>query len=394
MRDSFLFPAAVASPPVHADSAHQPCVFLSPPESKNISEDSAAACQTAESEEDELQAVAKHFGKDLEELTLEALLKLDQKTEEEGEEALEEDGVPRRKAPSLASILGPMPSAATLGLSSSIGDCLGEEKENVQRKRSRNYHSAMNHEPDRWTGPLHGAAGRGRWTGPRDGAADGPLDGPPSGDGTFLGLSSTFSAALIARTLVCGAAHDWGNCSDHQRPVQMFPSGPLLSSLLVSVFSYAADGPWTRPLWWAGSEGRQEDEDSRSQLVLGGFTPAKAARGGGVGNIALPAYVRDCVRSCRRGDLSQQSAVIVDDGSLLARGGTGDRNRLLLTGDDRRRLAASARGARAAGPLPRRHAPSLASHAPLPRLLAPSRRTPSPSLFHSPLVPSPSAALM
>uniref|UniRef100_H2TBB2 Transcription factor IIIB 90 kDa subunit n=1 Tax=Takifugu rubripes TaxID=31033 RepID=H2TBB2_TAKRU len=99
-------------------------------ESKNISEDSASTCQTAESEEDELQAVAKHFGKDLEELTLEALLKLDQKTEEEGEEALEEDGVPRRKAPSLASILGPMPSAATLGLSSSIGDCLGEEKEN------------------------------------------------------------------------------------------------------------------------------------------------------------------------------------------------------------------------------------------------------------------------
>lgn len=74
-------------------------------------------------EEDELQAVAKHFGKDLNELTLEALIKLEQRTPEE-------EGDPKRKAPSLASILGKMPSAATLGLNESIRDCIGGEKEN------------------------------------------------------------------------------------------------------------------------------------------------------------------------------------------------------------------------------------------------------------------------
>ncbi|XP_051243666.1 transcription factor IIIB 90 kDa subunit [Dicentrarchus labrax] len=83
-------------------------------------------------EEDELQAVAKHFGKDLDELTLEALIKLEQRGPEEEEEnqELEEDGVPKRKAPSLASILGTMPTAATLGLPESISGCIGDEKEN------------------------------------------------------------------------------------------------------------------------------------------------------------------------------------------------------------------------------------------------------------------------
>ncbi|XP_028993792.1 BRF1 RNA polymerase III transcription initiation factor subunit a isoform X2 [Betta splendens] len=77
-------------------------------------------------EEEELQAVAKHFGKDADELTLEALVKLEPRRTEEDEE---QDG-PRRKAPSLASILGPMPSAATLGLTESIRTCIGNEKEN------------------------------------------------------------------------------------------------------------------------------------------------------------------------------------------------------------------------------------------------------------------------
>lgn len=89
-----------------------------------------ADCEEPE-EEEELQAVAKHFGKDLDELTLEALIKLEQKTPEKGEENQElEEDVPKRKAPSLESILGTMPSAATLGLSESIGDCIGNEKEN------------------------------------------------------------------------------------------------------------------------------------------------------------------------------------------------------------------------------------------------------------------------
>lgn len=82
-------------------------------------------------EEDELQAVAKHFGKDLGELTLEALVKLEQKRPEQEEENLEqEEHVPRRKGPSLASILGTMPSAATLGLSESISNCIGDKEEN------------------------------------------------------------------------------------------------------------------------------------------------------------------------------------------------------------------------------------------------------------------------
>lgn len=89
-------------------------------------------------EEDELEAVAKHFGKDLNEITLEALIKLEQsRPEQEGEnqELEDEDGIPKRRAPSLASILGPMPSAATLGLSESISDCMGDGKENGECRR-------------------------------------------------------------------------------------------------------------------------------------------------------------------------------------------------------------------------------------------------------------------
>lgn len=47
----------------------------------------------------------------------------------------EEDGEgqeerPPRRGPSLASLLGPMPTAASLGLPESISKCIGEEKEN------------------------------------------------------------------------------------------------------------------------------------------------------------------------------------------------------------------------------------------------------------------------
>uniref|UniRef100_A0A1A7YFI6 BRF1 homolog, subunit of RNA polymerase III transcription initiation factor IIIBa n=3 Tax=Iconisemion striatum TaxID=60296 RepID=A0A1A7YFI6_9TELE len=76
-----------------------------------------------DNEDAELQAVAKHFGKELDEISLEALIKL------ETPEDLEED-VPRRKGPSLASILGKMPSADTLGLSSPINSCVEAENEN------------------------------------------------------------------------------------------------------------------------------------------------------------------------------------------------------------------------------------------------------------------------
>ncbi|XP_051813798.1 BRF1 RNA polymerase III transcription initiation factor subunit a isoform X2 [Acanthochromis polyacanthus] len=96
------------------------------PNSDMLSSSSKSADGEELEDNDELQAVAKHFGRDLEELTLEALIKLEQKRPEEEEE--EEEDVPRRKGPSLESILGPMPSSATLGLRESINTCT--EKEN------------------------------------------------------------------------------------------------------------------------------------------------------------------------------------------------------------------------------------------------------------------------
>ncbi|XP_071354976.1 BRF1 general transcription factor IIIB subunit a [Trachinotus anak] len=98
----------------------------------SLSTSSKMADDEEQEEEEELQAVAKHFGKDLSELTLEALIKLEQKSPEEEEEQQqeEEEDVPKRKGPSLASILGTMPSAATLGLPESITKCIGDEKEN------------------------------------------------------------------------------------------------------------------------------------------------------------------------------------------------------------------------------------------------------------------------
>ncbi|KAM6917710.1 transcription factor IIIB 90 kDa subunit-like isoform 2-T2 [Lycodopsis pacificus] len=89
-------------------------------------------CEEAEAEdEDVLQAVAKHFGKELGELTLEALMKLEQKgpdqEEEEDEDQELEGDIPKRKAPSLQSILGAMPTAATLGLPEGIGDGTGND---------------------------------------------------------------------------------------------------------------------------------------------------------------------------------------------------------------------------------------------------------------------------
>ncbi|XP_034531273.1 transcription factor IIIB 90 kDa subunit-like [Notolabrus celidotus] len=81
-------------------------------------------------EEDEIQAVAKHFGKELDEITLEALIKLEQIRPEDLEGSQELEDVPKRVGPSLASILGRMPTAATLGLNESITNCISNEKEN------------------------------------------------------------------------------------------------------------------------------------------------------------------------------------------------------------------------------------------------------------------------
>lgn len=104
-------------------------------------DDARSTCKEEEpEEEDELQAVADHFGKDLSELTLEALLELepDMRPVLVGDnlDPEKEGDVPERKAPSLASILGTMPTAATLGLNKSISDCVGVEKENGERSLS------------------------------------------------------------------------------------------------------------------------------------------------------------------------------------------------------------------------------------------------------------------
>ena len=79
--------------------------------------------------------MAKHFGRELDELTLEALIKLEQKRPEE--EVNREGDVPKRKCPSLASILGTMPSSATLGLSESINNCVEKENGKYIFKRTR-----------------------------------------------------------------------------------------------------------------------------------------------------------------------------------------------------------------------------------------------------------------
>ncbi|KAM4723704.1 BRF1 general transcription factor IIIB subunit a [Anableps anableps] len=78
-------------------------------------------------EGDELQAVAKHFGKQLEEITLEALIKLEGGSPDE---ETQEENFPKRKGPSLASILGRMSSSASLGLSETISHCVGDDMEN------------------------------------------------------------------------------------------------------------------------------------------------------------------------------------------------------------------------------------------------------------------------
>ncbi|KAF3700744.1 Transcription factor IIIB 90 kDa subunit [Channa argus] len=113
-------------------------------------------------EEEELLAVAKHFCKDLNELTVEALVKLEQKSPEEAEENQEhEDYISKRKGPTLASILGTMPSAATLGLSESISRCIGEEKENeALMDASLGCTVEGNRHMARWTQPLRGLDGR------------------------------------------------------------------------------------------------------------------------------------------------------------------------------------------------------------------------------------------
>lgn len=82
--------------------------------------------------------MAKHFGRNLEELTLEALIKLEGG---ELEEENQEENVPKRKGPSLASILGRMSSSSSLDLSEtpSVGDDV-ENGKFVNRNSAGNFY--------------------------------------------------------------------------------------------------------------------------------------------------------------------------------------------------------------------------------------------------------------
>lgn len=84
--------------------------------------------------------MAKHFGRELEELTLEALIKLEGG---ELEEENQEENVPKRKGPSLASILGRMSSSSSLGLSETFSHSVGDDVENgkfVSRNSAGNFY--------------------------------------------------------------------------------------------------------------------------------------------------------------------------------------------------------------------------------------------------------------
>ena len=72
--------------------------------------------------DEELLAVAKYFGKELMELSMENLKKLEERPAKGEEEEDDQESC----RPSLESILGPMPTAASLGLTENM-DCAGEE---------------------------------------------------------------------------------------------------------------------------------------------------------------------------------------------------------------------------------------------------------------------------
>ncbi|XP_067099048.1 transcription factor IIIB 90 kDa subunit-like isoform X1 [Osmerus mordax] len=74
-------------------------------------------------EDEELKAVAQHLSQGL---CDQADSGEDQEKEEEEED---DDKCFQRKGPSLASILGPLPTAASLGLDESISECIGEGQE-------------------------------------------------------------------------------------------------------------------------------------------------------------------------------------------------------------------------------------------------------------------------
>uniref|UniRef100_A0A8C7Q074 Transcription factor IIIB 90 kDa subunit n=1 Tax=Oncorhynchus mykiss TaxID=8022 RepID=A0A8C7Q074_ONCMY len=95
-----------------------------------LSQASCSSPREVDPEEDEeLEAVAQHLNQDF----LCQVIQGEQQGDERGEEGVTEEAPPPhpppRGGPSLASILGPLPSAASLGLSESIHECIAEDKD-------------------------------------------------------------------------------------------------------------------------------------------------------------------------------------------------------------------------------------------------------------------------
>uniref|UniRef100_A0A8C7CWI2 Transcription factor IIIB 90 kDa subunit n=1 Tax=Oncorhynchus kisutch TaxID=8019 RepID=A0A8C7CWI2_ONCKI len=95
-----------------------------------LSQASCSSPREVDPEEDEeLEAVAQHLNQDF----LCQVIQGEQQGDERGGEGVTEEAPPPhpppRGGPSLASILGPLPSAASLGLSESIHECIAEDKD-------------------------------------------------------------------------------------------------------------------------------------------------------------------------------------------------------------------------------------------------------------------------
>ncbi|KAK3554634.1 hypothetical protein QTP70_030005 [Hemibagrus guttatus] len=83
-----------------------------------------------EGEDEDLRAAASHLNTDLPHLSD------GEECDKERQEETEEERDSLTKRPSLEALLGPLPTAASLGLSDSIHKCVGEEKENENEQTS------------------------------------------------------------------------------------------------------------------------------------------------------------------------------------------------------------------------------------------------------------------
>ncbi|GAA6086907.1 BRF1 RNA polymerase III transcription initiation factor subunit a isoform X1 [Tachysurus ichikawai] len=84
-----------------------------------------------EAEDEDLRAAASHLNTDLPRISVR------EESKEERRDTTEEEQDSPAKRPSLEVLLGPLPTAASLGLSDSIQKCVGEEKENGTRPHVR-----------------------------------------------------------------------------------------------------------------------------------------------------------------------------------------------------------------------------------------------------------------